>query len=137
MSQPAMSQPVGGFPVVQMRLGQYPPQVDPYYQQQQQQSPPQYQQQAYPDIQPVFVAGGGVTVPDQQAAYMPMGAAPGAQVPLRVPVPTAAPAAATGSQYRNATPIAALGESSAPVDCPSCGQRALTSTNFVVGNTTQ
>ena len=39
--------------------------------------------------------------------------------------------------YVSATPIAALNRSPAPVDCPSCGQRALTITNLEVGNTTQ
>ncbi|PVG00688.1 hypothetical protein CPB86DRAFT_782522 [Serendipita vermifera] len=33
-----------------------------------------------------------------------------------------------------ATPIPALNRSSAPVDCPVCGQRALTSTRKVVGS---
>ncbi|KAH7230907.1 LITAF-like zinc ribbon domain-containing protein [Fusarium tricinctum] len=40
------------------------------------------------------------------------------------------------SQYKSVAPIAALGRSPAPVDCPSCGQRALTATSFAVGNTT-
>ncbi|KAF5703521.1 lipopolysaccharide-induced transcription factor regulating tumor necrosis factor [Fusarium mundagurra] len=42
----------------------------------------------------------------------------------------------TNSQYKTAAPIAALGRSPAPVDCPSCGQRGLTATSFSVGNTT-
>ncbi|EXA32748.1 hypothetical protein FOVG_16081 [Fusarium oxysporum f. sp. pisi HDV247] len=40
------------------------------------------------------------------------------------------------SQYKTACPIATLGRSPAPVDCPGCGKRALTSTSFLVGNTT-
>ncbi|KAH7157249.1 LITAF-like zinc ribbon domain-containing protein [Dactylonectria estremocensis] len=40
------------------------------------------------------------------------------------------------SQYRTAAPMAALGRAPTPVDCPSCGQRALTATHFTVGNTT-
>ncbi|KAH6971899.1 LITAF-like zinc ribbon domain-containing protein [Ilyonectria destructans] len=38
--------------------------------------------------------------------------------------------------YRTAAPISALGRTPAPVDCPSCGQRGMTVTNFIVGNTT-
>ncbi|KAK8220629.1 LITAF-like zinc ribbon domain-containing protein [Phyllosticta capitalensis] len=40
------------------------------------------------------------------------------------------------SQYRNATPLASLQRSAAPVDCPACGTRALTTTTFKTGNTT-
>lgn len=43
----------------------------------------------------------------------------------------------TQHNFRTATPIAALGRNGAPVDCPSCGNRAMTITNFVAGNTTQ
>ncbi|KAF2144848.1 uncharacterized protein K452DRAFT_193226, partial [Aplosporella prunicola CBS 121167] len=38
--------------------------------------------------------------------------------------------------YKNSTPLAGLLRTPAPVDCPSCGTRALTSTNFVSGGTT-
>lgn len=41
-----------------------------------------------------------------------------------------------GQQYQNATPIANLQRGPAPADCPACGQRALTNTSFVTGNTT-
>ena len=40
------------------------------------------------------------------------------------------------SQYRNATPLHSLGESQAPVDCPSCGHRTLTRTEYHSGQTT-
>jgi lipopolysaccharide-induced tumor necrosis factor-alpha factor len=42
-----------------------------------------------------------------------------------------------GRQYQNATPLQVLGRGAAPVDCPSCGVRAMTRTNYEVGNTTQ
>lgn len=40
-------------------------------------------------------------------------------------------------QYQTATPLASLNRSPAPVDCPSCGERAMTVTSFESGNTTQ
>lgn len=41
------------------------------------------------------------------------------------------------SKYSSATPIHTLGMSSVPVDCPGCGHRALTQTDFQAGKTTQ
>ncbi|KAF2486878.1 LITAF-like zinc ribbon domain-containing protein [Neohortaea acidophila] len=40
------------------------------------------------------------------------------------------------SKYSSATPIHTLGMSSVPVDCPGCGHRALTQTDFQAGKTT-
>lgn len=40
-------------------------------------------------------------------------------------------------QYASATPLPNLQQGSAPVDCPACGQRAMTVTNMETGNTTQ
>ncbi|KAJ9652126.1 hypothetical protein H2198_008631 [Neophaeococcomyces mojaviensis] len=59
-----------------------------------------------------------------QQVTMPMGYAN-----VRAPQPQ--------GQYQSATPIPSLGMSSAPVDCPVCGQRRLTSISYQVGNTTQ
>ncbi|KAJ9649521.1 hypothetical protein H2201_006178 [Coniosporium apollinis] len=42
----------------------------------------------------------------------------------------------TGTVYQNATPIASLGRSAAPADCPACGQRAMTLTAYEIGNST-
>ena len=42
-----------------------------------------------------------------------------------------------GAQFLQATPIPALSRASAPVDCPICGQRKLTSVSYEVGSTTQ
>ncbi|KAF2813874.1 uncharacterized protein BDZ99DRAFT_553885 [Mytilinidion resinicola] len=42
----------------------------------------------------------------------------------------------TGTVYQSATPIANLGRGPAPADCPACGQRAMTSVSYEVGNTT-
>jgi len=39
--------------------------------------------------------------------------------------------------YQTATPLNVLGRSGAPVDCPVCGQRTMTRTTPVVGNTNQ
>jgi len=41
-----------------------------------------------------------------------------------------------GAQFLQATPIPALSRASAPVDCPICGQRKLTSVSYEVGSTT-
>ncbi|EON64813.1 hypothetical protein W97_04047 [Coniosporium apollinis CBS 100218] len=41
-----------------------------------------------------------------------------------------------GTVYQNATPIASLGRSAAPADCPACGQRSMTQTSYEVGNST-
>jgi predicted RNA-binding Zn-ribbon protein involved in translation (DUF1610 family) len=41
-----------------------------------------------------------------------------------------------GQQFLQATPIPALTRGSAPVDCPICGQRKLTSVSYEVGSTT-
>ncbi|MCJ1312948.1 hypothetical protein MMC25_006624 [Agyrium rufum] len=38
--------------------------------------------------------------------------------------------------YQNATPLDKLGEQPAPVDCPTCGVRQLTRTEYHSGNTT-
>jgi hypothetical protein len=40
-------------------------------------------------------------------------------------------------QYYTATPLAILGQGSAPADCPVCRHRAMTMSNTEVGNTTQ
>jgi lipopolysaccharide-induced tumor necrosis factor-alpha factor len=39
--------------------------------------------------------------------------------------------------YQNATPLASLGRSPAPCDCPACGQRAMTRITHIVGGYTQ
>lgn len=41
------------------------------------------------------------------------------------------------SKFRTAVPISALSSSAAPVDCPSCHQRAMTATKLESGNTTK
>jgi lipopolysaccharide-induced tumor necrosis factor-alpha factor len=44
---------------------------------------------------------------------------------------------AQGRTYQNVTPLASLGRSAAPVDCPACGQRSMTRISFLAGNYTQ
>jgi len=41
-----------------------------------------------------------------------------------------------GHVYQSAVPIQTLGESSAPIDCPSCHQRGMTNTTRVAGDCT-
>ncbi|KAH7038600.1 LITAF-like zinc ribbon domain-containing protein [Macrophomina phaseolina] len=41
-----------------------------------------------------------------------------------------------GQQFRNATAIPNLSRSPAPVDCPACGARSMTTTTYITGNTT-
>lgn len=40
-------------------------------------------------------------------------------------------------KYMNAVQLAALGEGTAPVDCPSCGKRELTRLTYKTGSMTQ
>jgi lipopolysaccharide-induced tumor necrosis factor-alpha factor len=47
------------------------------------------------------------------------------------------PQQAVNQRYKTTIPIAILGRSGAPVDCPSCGNREMTRTNFKAGNSTQ
>ncbi|KAF2841118.1 hypothetical protein M501DRAFT_1000277 [Patellaria atrata CBS 101060] len=42
----------------------------------------------------------------------------------------------TGHQYQTTTPIAALQRGPAPVDCPACGQRAMTNISYESGGST-
>ncbi|KAF9740375.1 hypothetical protein PMIN04_006684 [Paraphaeosphaeria minitans] len=42
----------------------------------------------------------------------------------------------SGTVYQNAVPLMNLNRSPAPVDCPACGQRAMTATQLETGNTT-
>ena len=65
--------------------------------------------------------------------------------PLPAPQPIADPAARAvhpgpvqhqPSHFGNATPIAALGQTPAPIDCPACRQRAMTRTQYETGGFT-
>jgi lipopolysaccharide-induced tumor necrosis factor-alpha factor len=82
--------------------------------------PGQYQQWAGPP---------GSTPNHQSQQPMPSGYQYNPGVPQFVPQQPGAPL--------TATPIPALNRSSAPVDCPVCGTRALTSTRKVVGSSNQ
>jgi len=44
---------------------------------------------------------------------------------------------ASRNNYQTATPLASLQQGPAPVDCPACGVREMTRTEFVSGGTTQ
>ncbi|CAG8961049.1 hypothetical protein HYFRA_00002590 [Hymenoscyphus fraxineus] len=67
------------------------------------------------------------SIPMQQTSPDPHGAQPqhGAQ-----------PGGAPGRTFQNVTPLASLGRSPAPVDCPACGQRSMTRIAFLAGNYT-
>jgi hypothetical protein len=110
--QPQVVYDANGQPMVyqqQSPVGQYPPQHP--------------QQQQYFQQQPGFASPHGASpVPQQPVAQQP-------QQPQQ--------ATKTGTVYHNATPIAALGRGAAPVDCPSCRQRAMTMISYEVGNSTQ
>ncbi len=41
------------------------------------------------------------------------------------------------NNYQMATPLASLQQTPAPVDCPACGVREMTRTEYVSGRTTQ
>jgi lipopolysaccharide-induced tumor necrosis factor-alpha factor len=71
--------------------------------------------------------GGDPYYPAQQQITPGYQFAPG--LPQTIPQQSGAPL--------TATPISALNRSSAPVDCPVCGTRALTATRKVVGSTNQ
>ncbi|KAH7115338.1 hypothetical protein B0J13DRAFT_572325 [Dactylonectria estremocensis] len=64
-----------------------------------------------------------VMYPGQHGVVTPgMNVAPGMNIAPGKNVAQVAQMPPPNSQYRNATPIAALGRAPAPVDCPSCGQ---------------
>lgn len=64
-------------------------------------------------------------------------------IPMQQTTPGAHPGApavqggAPQRTYQNVTPLASLGRSPAPVDCPACGQRQMTRISFLAGNYTQ
>jgi hypothetical protein len=98
----------------------------------QQGMPPQVMYQMAPQVtghpQPQMVYAGH---------QPPMGQPhPGGQ-PMQSPGQGMVPAGTMPTQYQTAMPIPALSVSNAPVDCPSCGQRAMTTTAMVSGGTTQ
>src|SRR5271154_4560642 len=92
------------------------------------QSPPiayqQLQQMGYPPQQAPF--GQQPTYaqqPNQQQAFHPQ------MAPQLMP--------AQPRQFQNTMAIPNLGMGAAPVDCPICGSRAMTSISYHSGNTTQ
>lgn len=98
--------------------------------------PPQGQpgQGPYTVQQPVVATG----MPPMQQVPSPTGQ-PGVILVQQgtMPVQPAGQTQPAGHQYQTALPLAALTGSPAPVDCPACGQRALTVTESETGGTTQ
>lgn len=87
-----------------------------------QHDPNQQQQQMYGQAPPQQYQGG----PQSQGQPQQMQGGGGAGM-----------AQNDGSQFRTATAIPNLGMGPAPVDCPSCGKRAMTRISYHPGNTTQ
>jgi len=109
------------------------PQQPPVYPGQQ----PQQYQQAH--IQPVHTAQQqqpvyGYQPPLQHQGTLPQ-QVPGQQVPVQAGGPVYVQQAA--GQFQMATPLAALNQGPAPVDCPACGQRGVTAVTYESGGTTQ
>ena len=106
------------------------PQSQSYIQQIQQPQQPQQPQHTGTIASPMASPGnekqeyyGGQ---QQQQQGAPMAQQQSQQQPMQVQ-----------SQYQTAIPIANLKEASAPVDCPCCHQRGLTTKDYHAGNTTQ
>jgi lipopolysaccharide-induced tumor necrosis factor-alpha factor len=117
-----------------------------------QQQPPTYHQD--PNAQPQFQQGQmyqqptgqqhpGSPPPQHGYASPPPEQSPGHFAPgaeqkgVHPQNPGMPPQQQSGTVYQNATPLMSLNRSPAPADCPACGQRAMTNTQFETGNTTQ
>jgi len=83
-------------------------------------------QMAYPQQQPSFHQGVPAQHPNQQQAFNQQPSAPMPQQQMP----------AQARQFQTAMAIPNLGMGAAPVDCPMCGQRAVTSISYHAGNTT-
>jgi hypothetical protein len=126
-------QPMAGQPIAGQQIHQSPsPQAQqPYGQQPQgyvQQQPQQFQQQGVQQPGMVY----------QQPQMAQAGSQPGFVHQNSNGMVTQQPQAGNQqtSQYQSAVPIATLGDAPAPIDCPSCHQRAMTSTTHVAGDCT-
>ncbi|KAF2745093.1 hypothetical protein M011DRAFT_460296 [Sporormia fimetaria CBS 119925] len=126
--------------------GQDPNQQAAYQQQQQQQPGQMYQQPGYgtsppPQQHPYMTPQptGQTAMPQQQQPH-PQQAQGYQQQPQgyqqQPSQPGMPPQQQSGTQYQHATPIANLGRGPAPADCPACGQRAMTTVAYEVGNST-
>jgi len=84
-------------------------------------------QMAYPPQQAPFNQQGAFPQqPNQQQVFHP-------QASMQMP-PQQMPG--QPRQFQNASAIPNLGMGAAPVDCPTCGQRAMTNISYHAGNTT-
>lgn len=88
---------------------------------------------------PPFYGHGG----DEQKSYYSTQQLPQQYPPQTIPMQQQQPQQyiqqqyQQGQQFLQVTPIQALSRASAPVDCPICGQRKLTSVQYEIGGTTQ
>jgi hypothetical protein len=141
--------PTNPLPTVPMN--QYPQSPDlahqpPVYQSPEQHAQQYQQAQMYQQPQQGY---GAPTSPPPQAGYaspQPTGQMPYQQQPQMQAQPQfqgqgqqpgMPPQQQSGPVYHHATPVANLGRGPAPADCPACGQRAMTTVAYEVGNATQ
>ncbi|KAF2262661.1 hypothetical protein CC78DRAFT_314208 [Lojkania enalia] len=128
--------PMNQYPIPDPVTGQQPPvyHSDPNHQQYQ-----QTQMYSHPQQEGQSAYGGS---PPPQGMY----GQPLQQQPMQMSAqngqygqggqPGMPPQQSGGHAYQNVTPLGGLNRSPAPVDCPACGQRALTTTHLETGNTT-
>lgn len=91
---------------------------------------PQYINQGVPHQTSGYVGDMKQEGPPAQQQIFVNGARSAPQQPPMQPI--GAP-----QQYYSASPLAVLGQGSAPVDCPACRHRNMTITNAEIGNTNQ
>lgn len=129
------------------------PSPDPAQQHQATQSPPLYHDPNYPHQQqqhgyyqppqhvgsppPAFDASQPYPPPQGQPAPQQYAHYTGQPSESNYATHVVAATPAVGSQYQNTVQVGNLQRSPAPVDCPACGQRGMTSVFYESGNTTQ
>lgn len=123
------------FPNRQQQYFEQPQGQHPQMQQTSPQGIPQQPQVVYMQQSPGVPGQPGhpQSIPMQQTSP---GAQPGVAGHPQQQAPGGAGAGAQRT-YQNVTPLASLGRSPAPVDCPACGQRQMTRISFLAGNYTQ
>ncbi|KAF2712307.1 hypothetical protein K504DRAFT_499410 [Pleomassaria siparia CBS 279.74] len=118
-------------------MNQFPQSPDIHAQQQppvyhQDANQPQFQQNAmYAQPQQQSYTGSPPPQQNQSGYIQPQPGQP-QQAPHNPGMP---PQQQSGTVYQTVTPIANLNRSPAPVDCPACGQRAMTNVAYKTGNT--
>ncbi|KAF2654493.1 hypothetical protein K491DRAFT_693799 [Lophiostoma macrostomum CBS 122681] len=136
--------PMNQYPQAADAMSPQPTGQPPMYSDPNQQHAQYHQQQQGMYAQPQQPQYTGSPAPQEQykgEGYMsPQPQAQGQQYPpqqqqQQQQQPGMPPQQPSGMVYQNVTPIASLNRSPAPVDCPACGQRAMTNCSFETGNT--